>query len=110
MTVSGQPAVNYTFDAADRPTQITQGGSTVQFSYDAANRRYVDPTVNKWDGWQRTFHLDYDPKYGPHFNSDMEWAGKSGLNVNHASIPGWLQKLGTNRSLERLANTSAAMG
>jgi YD repeat-containing protein len=39
MTVPGQMQINYTFDAADRLTQITQGSSTVQFSYDAASRR-----------------------------------------------------------------------
>jgi YD repeat-containing protein len=31
--------VNYTFDAADRLIQISQGSSTVQFGYDSANRR-----------------------------------------------------------------------
>ena len=39
MTVSGQAAVNYTYDNADRLTQITQGSSTVSFIYDAADRR-----------------------------------------------------------------------
>jgi RHS repeat-associated protein len=39
MTVAGQPAVNYTFDNANRLTNITQGTSTVQFAYDNANRR-----------------------------------------------------------------------
>jgi YD repeat-containing protein len=39
MTVLGQPTVNYTYDAADRLTQITQGSATVSFTYDNANRR-----------------------------------------------------------------------
>ena len=39
MTVAGQPAVGYTYDLADRLTQIAQSTSTVGFSYDNANRR-----------------------------------------------------------------------
>jgi RHS repeat-associated protein len=39
MTVAGQPTVNYTYDNANRLTQITQGTSTVSVTYDAANRR-----------------------------------------------------------------------
>jgi YD repeat-containing protein len=38
MTVFGQPTVNYTYDNANRVTQITQGSSIVQFGYDNANR------------------------------------------------------------------------
>src|SRR5207302_8150801 len=39
MTVAGQPAVSYTYDNADRLTQITQSTSTTIFSYDDINRR-----------------------------------------------------------------------
>jgi len=39
MTVAGQPAVNYTWDAGSRLTQVNQNGSTVGFQYDNANRR-----------------------------------------------------------------------
>ncbi len=39
MTVAGQPAVNYSYDNANRLTQVTQGTSTVSFTYDAASRR-----------------------------------------------------------------------
>ena len=39
MTVTGQTAVDYTYDNADRLTQITRGTPTVSFSYDNANRR-----------------------------------------------------------------------
>jgi RHS repeat-associated protein len=39
MTVAGQPAVNYTYDIADRLTQITQGATTTSFGYDNDNRR-----------------------------------------------------------------------
>jgi len=39
MTVAGQPAVNYTFDNANRLNSITQGTSSVGLSYDNANRR-----------------------------------------------------------------------
>src|SRR5436309_2130405 len=40
MTVIGQPSsVVYSYDNANRLTQITQGSSVVQFGYDTANRR-----------------------------------------------------------------------
>ena len=39
MTVAGQSAVNYTYDNANRVTQITQGSSTVSYTHDAAGRR-----------------------------------------------------------------------
>jgi len=39
LTVPGQTVVNYSFDSANRLTQITQGSATVQFSYDSDNRR-----------------------------------------------------------------------
>jgi RHS repeat-associated protein len=39
MTVLGQPTVTYTYDNADRLTQITQGTSTVSVGYDSAGRR-----------------------------------------------------------------------
>ena len=39
MTVFGQAAVNYTYDNANRLTQITQGTATVTIGYDNANRR-----------------------------------------------------------------------
>ena len=39
MQVAGQSQVGYTFDNANRLTQIAQGTSTVGFSYDNANRR-----------------------------------------------------------------------
>ncbi len=39
MAVSGQVTINYTFDPAGRITQIAQGSSIVQFTYDLASRR-----------------------------------------------------------------------
>jgi RHS repeat-associated protein len=39
MTVTGQTAVSYAYDSANRLTQITQGTPTVSFVYDNANRR-----------------------------------------------------------------------
>jgi RHS repeat-associated protein len=39
MTIAGQPQVSYTYDTADRLTQITQQTSHVNFSYDNDNRR-----------------------------------------------------------------------
>jgi RHS repeat-associated protein len=39
MAASGQSQVAYTFDTANRLQQITQGTTTVQFTYDAASRR-----------------------------------------------------------------------
>ena len=37
--MAGQTAVNYSYDNANRLTQIAQGSSTVSFAYDNANRR-----------------------------------------------------------------------
>jgi RHS repeat-associated protein len=39
MTVYGQSAVNYTWDNANRLTQIAQSSATVTLGYDSANRR-----------------------------------------------------------------------
>ena len=39
MTVAGQPAVNYTYDNANRLTQISRGTATVSIAYNNANRR-----------------------------------------------------------------------
>src|SRR5262249_1774297 len=39
MQVAGQPLLSYSYDDADRVTQITQGSSNVGFSYENANRR-----------------------------------------------------------------------
>ena len=39
MTVPGQAQTSYTYDNANRLTQITQGSSIVQFGYDTSNRR-----------------------------------------------------------------------
>jgi YD repeat-containing protein len=39
MTVAGQPAVAYTYDDADRLTQVSQGSTTVGLTYDEAGRR-----------------------------------------------------------------------
>jgi RHS repeat-associated protein len=39
LTVPGQSVVNYTFNNANRMTQIAQGTATVGFTYDNANRR-----------------------------------------------------------------------
>jgi YD repeat-containing protein len=39
MTVAGESAVNYTWDNANRLTNITQGSSSVGLAYDNANRR-----------------------------------------------------------------------
>jgi YD repeat-containing protein len=39
MMVSGQNQIVYTWDNANRLTQVTQGSATVAFGYDNANRR-----------------------------------------------------------------------
>ena len=39
MTVAGQPTVNYSYNNANRLTQITQGTSIATYTYDAAGRR-----------------------------------------------------------------------
>ena len=38
MLVQGQPAVTYTYDDANRLTEITQGAVSVTIGYDAAGR------------------------------------------------------------------------
>lgn len=62
MTVAGQTALTYAYDNADHLPGITQGASSVNFSYDNANRRstlnlangivltYVDDNVNRMTG------------------------------------------------------------
>ena len=50
MTVAGQSAVNYTWDNANRLTQIGQGSSTVGFAYDNANRRTTLTLPNNVNG------------------------------------------------------------
>src|SRR5712691_9651106 len=55
LTVPGQSVVNYTFDAANRLTQIAQGTTTVGFSYDAANRR---ATLTLPNGITATYSYD----------------------------------------------------
>jgi RHS repeat-associated protein len=39
MTVDGQPSVGYSYDNANRLTQITQGSAAATYTYDAAGRR-----------------------------------------------------------------------
>jgi YD repeat-containing protein len=39
MTVPGQAQISYTYDNANRLTQIMQGSAIVSFGYDNANRR-----------------------------------------------------------------------
>lgn len=39
MTIGGQSTVNYSYDNANRLTEITQGLSTVTYTYDAAAQR-----------------------------------------------------------------------
>ncbi len=57
-------------------------------------------------GWERTFHFDYDPLHGYHFNSDRPWASP----INHSQIPEWLSKLGNNQNLSRIGTGAAAAG
>jgi len=42
MTVSGQPAVNYTYGSADRLTQITKGSSVVSSTYEDFSEDFRD--------------------------------------------------------------------
>ena len=57
MTVSGQAAVGYGYDAANRLTGITQGSTTVGFGYDGAGRRtsltLPNGTVEPQDDFKR---------------------------------------------------------
>jgi hypothetical protein len=45
MTVTGQPTVTYTYDIANKLTQIAQGSSTVVYAYDNTNRLSYCPEL-----------------------------------------------------------------
>ena len=59
MTVAGQPQVTYSYDNANRLTQIAQGTSTVGFSYDTANRR---STLTLSNGVNMSYTYDNDSR------------------------------------------------
>ena len=59
MTVAGQPQVTYSYDNADRLTQIAQGTSTVGFSYDTASRR---STLTMSNGVNMAYTYDNDSR------------------------------------------------
>ncbi|MGZ4828196.1 MAG: RHS repeat-associated core domain-containing protein, partial [Candidatus Angelobacter sp.] len=59
MTVAGQPQVTYSYDNANRLTQIAQGTSTVGFSYDTANRR---STLTLSNGVNMIYTYDNDSR------------------------------------------------
>ena len=59
MTVAGQPQVTYTYDNANRLTQIAQGTSTVGFSYDTINRR---STLTLSNGVNMAYTYDNDSR------------------------------------------------
>ena len=65
MTVAGQPAVNYSYDADGHLTQITQGSSSVSFGYDANGRRTLLTLPNgvvvsySYDGASQLTALNY---------------------------------------------------
>jgi RHS repeat-associated protein len=71
LSVPGQPDVNYTFDEANRLSQINQNSSTVSFTFDSAGRRTtmtlpngVTATYNYDDASQLT-GLSYATAAGP---------------------------------------------
>jgi RHS repeat-associated protein len=59
MTVAGQLQVTYSYDNANRLTQIAQGTSTVGFSYDTANRR---STLTLSNGVNMSYTYDNDSR------------------------------------------------
>jgi RHS repeat-associated protein len=59
MTVAGQPQVTYSYDNANRLTQIAQGTSTVGFSYDNLNRR---STLTLSNGVNLSYTYDSDSR------------------------------------------------
>ena len=59
MTVAGQPQVTYSYDNANRLTQIAQGTSTVGFSYDTVNRR---STLTLSNGVNMSYTYDNDSR------------------------------------------------
>jgi hypothetical protein len=59
MTVAGQPQVTYSYDNANRLTQIAQGTSTVGFSFDNINRR---STLTLSNGVNMSYTYDNDSR------------------------------------------------
>jgi hypothetical protein len=55
MTVTGKAAVNYTFDNANRLTQVAQGTVTLGFGYDTARRRTTVTFPNSIIGADRDY-------------------------------------------------------
>jgi YD repeat-containing protein len=75
MTVAGQPQITYTYDNANRLTQIVQGTSTVGFSYDTANRR---STLTLSNGVNVSYSYDNDSRVtGNHLQIQRQYAGQS---------------------------------
>jgi RHS repeat-associated protein len=71
LSVSGQPDVNYTFDEANRLTQINQNSSTVSFTFDSAGRRTAMTLPNgvtasySYDDASQLTGLSYATNSGP---------------------------------------------
>ena len=62
------------------------------------------PANNSWK-WARTFHLDFDPKIGYHFNMDV-----GPLKGTHIGVPGWLAKLGSVKNMRLIGRASVGLG
>src|SRR5207253_8425706 len=57
---------------------------------------YWDPNRTGLSRWQRSFHLDFEPTYGYHFNADFGPLEP----FNHKSVWPWVAKLGSTNALK----------
>jgi hypothetical protein len=57
-------------------------------------------------GWERSFHIDYHPRYGRHFNADFVPLSR----FNHSTLPDWARNIGTNRALRNIGRGAVALG
>ena len=57
-------------------------------------------------GWERSFHIDYHPRYGTHFNADFGPLSR----FNHSTLPDWARNIGTNRALRNIGRGAVALG
>jgi RHS repeat-associated protein len=84
-------------DALDYHNNPTTGGNQARLGYPDTSMPY---------DWNRNFHIDNNPRYGPHFNADS--GPLSGFN--HASIPGWMDRLGNTDVMRNVGRAAGAAG
>ena len=95
------------------------GGASTGFGYgliDAVNNhnnptrggqaRLGGPNPSSRYGWVRSFHLDYDPRYGSHFNAEIGPLSR----FNHSPIPSWMNRFGSSNALRNIGRGAVGVG